>query len=221
MIDRGDNLSLFFLSAKPQLIVNSTANFRRLNPNYEFPRPKPQIPLAMPDTTRRRPSRLPAASPSSPSIADTSIPLLATENYVPSSMAELTDDELILAIPILYGFSLSDKLWCEFAVNFVEDDIFLKFPFGAVELNVDKIKDIEWDEDAFDNLVLPADRKMLLKSLVEAHNQQLGFDDFIKGKGRGLVVNLFGSPGVGKTLSAEATSEREFSLLNCIVIHEM
>ena len=33
------------------------------------------------------------------------------------------------------------------------------------------------------------------------------FKDFIPGKGHGLVINLFGPPGVGKTLSAEATSE--------------
>ena len=57
--------------------------------------------------------------------------------------------------------------------------------------------------------MLPSDRKTLLQSLVEAHNEEMVFDDFVKGKGRGLVVNLFGPPGVGKTLSAEATSERE------------
>ena len=39
------------------------------------------------------------------------------------------------------------------------------------------------------------------------------FDDFIRGKGQGLVINLFGPPGVGKTLSAEATSECERSLV--------
>lgn len=33
------------------------------------------------------------------------------------------------------------------------------------------------------------------------------FDDFVSGKGRGLVVLLHGSPGVGKTLTAEAVSE--------------
>jgi len=77
-----------------------------------------------------------------------------------------------------------------------------------LEFNVEKIQPIEWNEEAFANLVVPSDRKMLLQSLVEAHNAELsGFDDFIKGKGRGLVVNLFGPPGVGKTLSAEATSE--------------
>jgi len=75
------------------------------------------------------------------------------------------------------------------------------------EFNVEKIRDIEWNTDAFNNLVLPHDHKCLLKSLVEAHHKDIGFDDFIKGKGHGLVVNLFGPPGVGKTFSAEATSE--------------
>ncbi|GJJ06517.1 hypothetical protein Clacol_000709 [Clathrus columnatus] len=125
--------------------------------------------------------------PSPPSV-DLTIPLHTSEHPVPAiTEAELTDEELIITSPILYAFSLSDKLW--------------------LELNVEKVLDIEWDEEAFDNLVLPMDRKVLLKSLVEAHNQQVGFDDFIKGKGRGLVVNLFGPPGVGKTFSAEATSE--------------
>lgn len=76
-----------------------------------------------------------------------------------------------------------------------------------MEFDVDQISDVEWNEAAFDNLVLPADRKDLLRSLVEAHHRGLGFDDFIKGKGQGLVINLFGPPGVGKTFSAEATSE--------------
>jgi len=76
-----------------------------------------------------------------------------------------------------------------------------------LEFSVEKIQDIEWNEDAFNNLVLPHDHKYLLKSLVQAHNNDIGFDDFIKGKGQGLVVNLFGPPGVGKTFSAEATSE--------------
>ena len=55
--------------------------------------------------------------------------------------------------------------------------------------------------------MLPADRKTLLRSLIEAHDSDSGFDDFVRGKGQGLVINLFGPPGVGKTLSAEATSE--------------
>lgn len=76
-----------------------------------------------------------------------------------------------------------------------------------VKFNVEKITPIEWNKETFEGLVLPTDRKALLRSLVEAHNADSAFDDFVRGKGQGLVINLFGPPGVGKTLSAEATSE--------------
>ena len=76
--------------------------------------------------------------------------------------------------------------------------------FLQVGFSVEKIQPVTWNTDAFSNLVLPNERKELLQSLVEAHHMELGFDDFIKGKGHG---NLFGPPGVGKTFSAEATSE--------------
>ena len=104
----------------------------------------------------------------------------------------LTDAELLLAPPIVYGFSLADKLWLEFNVNHVAP--------------------IVWNDEAFAGLVLPPERKVLLRGLIEAHGRlssdgPLRFDDFVRGKGQGLVINLFGPPGVGKTLSAEATSE--------------
>ena len=72
---------------------------------------------------------------------------------------------------------------------------------SSVEFSVEKIQDIDWNEEAFSNLVLPHDHKYLLQSLVQAHHNEIGFDDFIKGKGHGLVVNLFGPPGVGELSS--------------------
>ena len=78
---------------------------------------------------------------------------------------------------------------------------------GTVEFNIEHVQPIAWNDEAFVNLVLPEDHKVLLRTLVEAHDAETGFDDFIEGKGHGLVINLFGPPGVGKTLSAEATSE--------------
>lgn len=77
----------------------------------------------------------------------------------------------------------------------------------AVELSIDLVQPIKWNEEAFSSLVLPPGRKALLQSLIEAHSSERDFDDFVIDKGRGLVINLYGPPGVGKTLSAEATSE--------------
>jgi len=108
-----------------------------------------------------------------------------------SAIDELTEEQLLMATPLLYGFSLSDKLW--------------------ILLVVDRVSEIQWQTDAFDNLILPKRQKNLVRALVEFHrgsnSAKNTFDDFIIGKGRGLVINLFGPPGVGKTLSAEATSE--------------
>lgn len=82
--------------------------------------------------------------------------------------------------------------------------------YVSVEFNVDNVSRFEWDDEPFENLVLAKDQKELVKSLVEAQTMDnTGFDDFVKGKGKGLVINLFGNPGVGKSLTAEATSERE------------
>ena len=46
----------------------------------------------------------------------------------------------------------------------------------TVEFNVENVKPIEWNEEAFEGLVLASDRKDLLRSLVDAHNADLGFD---------------------------------------------
>jgi hypothetical protein len=57
--------------------------------------------------------------------------------------------------------------------------------FGhIVQLHVDNISDIIWDDDAFKNLILPSKCKELLHSLVESKiTGNDGFDDFITGKG--------------------------------------
>ncbi|KAI0672103.1 P-loop containing nucleoside triphosphate hydrolase protein [Trametes maxima] len=118
---------------------------------------------------------------------DESDMLKSSSDVSGESEIPLTNEELLLASPILYGFSLSDKIWLEF--------------------NVNNLSPIVWNDEAFASLVLPPDRKDLLRSLIEAHAAESVFDDFVRGKGQGLVINLFGPPGVGKTLSAEATSE--------------
>ena len=82
----------------------------------------------------------------------------------------LTDDDYALATPLLYGFALEGKQWATF--------------------NVDLVKEIVWNDEAFANLVLPPEKKSLIQALVEAHSMKTedAFDDFIAGKGQGLVI---------------------------------
>ncbi|KAL8685339.1 MAG: hypothetical protein Q9224_005857, partial [Gallowayella concinna] len=106
---------------------------------------------------------------------------------------EFTEEELLIASPVVLGFAFSEKLWLEFTVS--------------------GINEIEWNEGAFDSLVLPDSQKSIVKALVESHtfSASRNIDDVIQGKGRGLVAVLHGPPGTGKTLTAEGIAE----LLKC------
>lgn len=72
-----------------------------------------------------------------------------------------------------------------------------------------KLHEINWNELAFQNLVLNSEEKALLLALVNRKDSKknLRFDDFIAGKGQGMVMLLSGPPGVGKTFTAESIAE--------------
>lgn len=118
---------------------------------------------------------------------------LAGQDPNASSEREFTEEELLIASPVVLGFAFSEKLWLEFTVS--------------------GINDIDWNEGAFNSLVLPDNQKSIVKALVESHTFQASrnIDDVIQGKGRGLVAVLHGPPGTGKTLTAEGIAE----LLKC------
>ncbi|KAI9681618.1 MAG: hypothetical protein M1829_000815 [Trizodia sp. TS-e1964] len=104
-----------------------------------------------------------------------------------------SDEDLLVASPVVLGFAFSEKLWLEFTVSGVNE--------------------IDWNEGAFDSLVLPENQKSIVRALVESHTFHAAenIDDVIQGKGRGLVAVLHGPPGTGKTLTAEGIAE----LLKC------
>jgi hypothetical protein len=108
-------------------------------------------------------------------------------------LPDFTEEELLIASPVVLGFAFSEKLWLEFTVS--------------------GIADIEWNEGAFDSLVLPDNQKSIVRALVESHtfHAAQNIDDVIQGKGKGLVAVLHGPPGTGKTLTAEGIAE----LLRC------
>ncbi|KAL1619082.1 hypothetical protein SLS54_006934 [Diplodia seriata] len=95
-------------------------------------------------------------------------------------------------------------------------------PPGNATFFVDQIQEVKWNENAFDKLVLPSDHKRLMLSFVESQiRNKKRFDDVIEGKGQGIVILLEGSPGVGKTLTAEALADRLRKPLYAMSIAEL
>ncbi|KAK6863578.1 hypothetical protein PG995_000106 [Apiospora arundinis] len=100
----------------------------------------------------------------------------------------MTPDELIICSNRVYGYSLRNNAWGRF--------------------HIDNTEKISLDSSAFDELILQRAYKEQILSLVQVHEDtRLQFDDFIKGKGRGVVFLLYGEPGTGKTLTAEGIAD--------------
>ena len=106
----------------------------------------------------------------------------------PIEIKPLTEDQLLLTVAWVKGFVLKEKKWYSLAV-----------------IGVSPIK---WN-DSFNNLVLPHQEKDLLLAFAKSKiKSDVVFDDFVDGKGKGIIILLSGSPGVGKTLTAESIAEK-------------
>jgi hypothetical protein len=63
---------------------------------------------------------------------------------------------------------------------------------------------VPWNKKAFERLVLDKETKDLLRALVDVRmSDSKKMDDLVAGKGNGLIMLLHGSPGTGKSLTAE------------------
>lgn len=108
-----------------------------------------------------------------------------------TDVGELSDEHRLIATPLLRGYALKEKKWLAF--------------------HLDSVKEIVWNEQAFDSLVLPhaqQDLKELILAFAKAQSKHLdAFDDVVQGKSRGVIMLLSGPPGVGKTLTAASVAE--------------
>jgi len=111
-----------------------------------------------------------------------------TAAYFITEHETLSDEQLLISAHWITGFSLAQKSWGQFSVSSLED--------------------VVWNDQAFKKLVIDEDRRILIHALVKSHrHDEASFDDIVQNKGKGLVGLLSGSPGVGKTLTAEAVAE--------------
>ncbi|TQN66206.1 ATPase family AAA domain-containing protein 3B [Colletotrichum shisoi] len=100
---------------------------------------------------------------------------------------ELPVSTVMLLPATTYGFNLHEKKW--------------------VNLNIENLHPVDWNKKAFDRLVLEPKTKEMIYALVDVQTSAKKMDDIITGKGNGLIVLLRGSPGTGKTLTAESVAE--------------
>lgn len=78
---------------------------------------------------------------------------------------------------------------------------------SPVDLQVDHIREVPWNEEAFNNLVFDDDMKEIILALVTNQLDSSKGTDLIETKGKGLIMLLHGSPGTGKTFTAESVAE--------------
>ncbi|KAF9875578.1 hypothetical protein CkaCkLH20_06959 [Colletotrichum karsti] len=99
------------------------------------------------------------------------------------------DERQVMILPAhTYGYSLREKKW--------------------VSLSIAQTESIAWNKKAFDRLVLQPDTKRLLRALINVRmSNTKKMDDLVSGKGNGLIMLLHGSPGTGKSLTAESVAE--------------
>ena len=100
---------------------------------------------------------------------------------------KLAEPEPLLCPPYTVGYSLGRKFWCRFFV--------------------DRLSRVHWKKDTWDTLVLSDKQKLVLQALVTSHRYPSNARDQPDQKGKGLVILLHGTPGSGKTLTAETSAE--------------
>lgn len=72
-------------------------------------------------------------------------------------------------------------------------------------IHIENIKEYVYDTGMAKKIVLPADHVRLVEALTVGTAMQ--FEDIVKGKAAGVIILCTGTPGTGKTLTAEVYSE--------------
>ena len=112
---------------------------------------------------------------------------------------DVPEDLMFMCYPFVSGFSFATKDWGE--------------------MYVDQLSDVQFDDKAFDYLVLDESVKRMVKALVT--NSEGTFTDIIQKKSGGTIICLNGPPGVGKTLCSQSISELLHKPLYSVSVGEL
>ncbi|KAI0409525.1 P-loop containing nucleoside triphosphate hydrolase protein [Xylaria palmicola] len=124
------------------------------------------------------------------------------EHKMADVRVKLAEPKPWLCPPYTIGYSLSLKKWARFSIQNIQCDA-------------------GWRPNTWDTLILPEKEKKLLRSLVTSHRYSENPRDQTQQKGKGLVVLLHGTPGSGKTLTAEVAAEASKRALVATSIGEL
>ncbi len=116
-----------------------------------------------------------------------------------SAMESIAEADMWRTYPVVVGFSFRTKKWGSF--------------------RVENISEIQWRDNAFDQLVMDSNEKGIIRSLVATKGD--GFQDIVEEKGGGTIFLLEGKPGLGKTLTAETVAELTRQPLYSISVGEL
>lgn len=176
-MDRGNPVKI---SVNGRIVIDA-AFFRELNPNY----------------TRPRIDELGKQNSSNSiwySFDDLSENQIGKIQGISMEPARLNDNDLLLCSPTVLGFSFDDKLWRELVFPRCIDWGRPKLTnYRIVEFGVADISDISWNPLPLQRLAIPSKQKKLIQALAASHmsrDNHCPFDDFVAGKGRGLIMLL-------------------------------
>lgn len=87
------------------------------------------------------------------------------------------------------------------------------------DVEITKLHPVDFAPNAFGKLVIRKPHKKLITAMAKSFfAKSADFNDLVKGKGRGLIILLHGSPGTGKTLTAGKCSTRLIVLAMLTVV---
>ncbi|KAI8710780.1 AAA domain-containing protein [Fusarium sp. LHS14.1] len=90
-----------------------------------------------------------------------------------------------------------------------------------VELQVDQIRDVVWNDKAFENLAIDENMKKQILALVSNQPETEKSIDLIDNKRNGLIMLLRGPAGTGKTFTAESVAEMARKPLYAVACSEI